>query len=201
MKPTFEYCSLKYLTIYQQIDKELIAGLKTASNSDRLDFLKKGATAFRIARNFKGFGDENKKNEILSILDKIKTPKNEEDSIQTVIDFSNQLRLSELFSDKNYYSASSKFLWLKFQSPIIIMDSRTIKALDKKLKPENYKEYYSLWKTEYSKNEKEIKKCCSLLPSVKSYFYNPEMDIIEIINSKWFLERVFDIYLWEKGGE
>jgi len=48
--------------------------LKSANNSDRLDFLKKGATAFRIARNFKGFGTENKKNEILSILDKIKTP-------------------------------------------------------------------------------------------------------------------------------
>ena len=198
-KISFEYCSLKYLTIYQQIDKEIITGLKLENKTGRIDFLKKGATAFRIARNFSGFEQSENKQKILSILDKIEKPKTENETIDTVKYFSNQL--TSLFPVKNYYSASSKFLWLKFQSPIIIMDSRTIKALDKKLKPENYKDYYSLWKTEYSKNEKEIKKCCSLLPSVKSYFYNPEMDIIEIINSKWFHERVFDIYLWEKGGE
>jgi len=78
------------------------------------------------------------------------------------------------------------------------MDSRTIKALDKKIKPENYKEYYSLWKTEFSIHEKEIKKCCTLLPTVKSYFHNPEMNITEIINSKWFHERVFDMYPFGK---
>ncbi len=31
---TFEYCSLKYLTIYQQIDKDIIAGLKPENKTD-----------------------------------------------------------------------------------------------------------------------------------------------------------------------
>jgi hypothetical protein len=199
MQPTFEYCALKYLTIYQQIDKEIIENLKPANNTNRIEIFKKGATSFRIARNFKDFETTENKQKILSILDKIEKPKTENETIDTVKYFSNQL--TGLFPDKNYFSASSKFLWLKFQSPIIIMDSRTIKALDKKLKPENYENYYYLWKDEYSKFENEIKNCITLLPSVKSYFYNPEMDITEIINSKWFHERVFDIYLWEKGGE
>ncbi|MFN8257707.1 MAG: hypothetical protein U0W24_18575 [Bacteroidales bacterium] len=198
MHPTFEYCSLKYLDIYQQIEKNIIEGLKQENNADRLEILKNGATAFRIARNFKDFDNDNNKDNILSILDKIKTPKTDSESIETVINFSNSL--SKLFPGKNYYSASSKFLWLKFQSPIIIMDSRTIKALDKKLKPENYSQYYSLWKQTYSKYEKQIVKSCLGLPSVKNYFYNPDMDISEIIHSKWFHERVFDIYLWEIGG-
>lgn len=198
MQPTFEYCSLKYLDIYQQFDINLIEGFKTESKTNRLKILKNGATVFRIARNFKDFENDKNKTSILSLLDKIKTPVTESESIETVINFSNNL--SALFPGKNYYSASSKFLWLKFQSPIIIMDSRTIKALDKKLKPENYSQYYSLWKETYLKCEKQIIKSCLLLPSVKNYFYNPDMDISEIIHSKWFHERVFDIYLWEKGG-
>jgi hypothetical protein len=195
-KISFEYCSLKYLNIFEQTEKGIIEGLKP-ERSNRIEILKEGATAFRIARNFSGFEQPENKQKILSILDKIEKPKTENETVDTVKYFSNQL--TGLFPDKNYYSASSKFLWLKFQSPIIIMDSRTIKALDKRLKPENYKDYYSLWKTEYSKFENEIKKCCTLLASVKSYFFNPEMDITKIIHSKWFQERVFDIYLWEKG--
>jgi len=54
MHPTFAYCALKYLTIYQQIDKEIIEGLNS-ENNNRTEILKKGATAFRIARSFNDF--------------------------------------------------------------------------------------------------------------------------------------------------
>ncbi len=199
MQPTFEYCALKYLNIYQQLDIEFIEGLKPENKVNRLEILKKSANAFRIARNFKDFEIEQNKERILLLLDNTKALFTENESIQTVCEFSN--RLKELFPGKNYFSASSKFLWLKYQSPIIIMDSRTIKALDRKLKPNNYDLYYIRWKEEYAKYESEIIKSCLELPSVNKYFYNSGMDITEIIRTKWFPERVFDIYLWEKGGE
>jgi len=196
MKPTFNYCSLKYLNMYQIAEKEQIDGFMSTDSDVRVNMLKKAASGFNVARNFKNF--ESHRAAISVALHNHHRPKNELETIELVNKFAGQL--SKIVDEKRkFFSASSKFLWLKFQSPIVIIDSRTIKAIDKNLKPEDYKEYFVKWQLEFNKHAEEIKSCCLELPKLKKYSYNPAMQIDEIVSSKWFHERVFDIYLWEIG--
>ena len=64
--------------------------------------------------------------------------------------------------------------------------------------------YYENWLAEFENHKEEIQSVCKKLSGLSLYavdqrFANrPYID--EISSSKWFHERVFDIYLWSKGS-
>lgn len=104
---------------------------------------------------------------------------------------------------KNAVSAASKFLWLRFRSPVVIFDSRAIGWLRangyKVPYAGGYKEYRKHWLAAFSDHEKEISKACAGLAEVKDYslaFEEKEKHVAEISQARWFKERVFDKYLW-----
>jgi hypothetical protein len=63
--------------------------------------------------------------------------------------------------------------------------------------------YYEKWHVEFKKNQGKIENVCTKLQNMSKYAVNQEIGTkayIENISSKsWFHERVFDIYLWNKG--
>lgn len=48
MNPTFDYFALKYPTIWQQSEQQIVNDLLSANPDTKLIALKKGATIFRI---------------------------------------------------------------------------------------------------------------------------------------------------------
>ena len=88
--------------------------------------------------------------------------------------------------------ATSKILWFKFQSPIVIRDSRAMKALGLKEKQCSYDIFYSEWHKKFKAEEAAISKACDELAKK-----HPEYK--KIISERSFRERVFDICLWNEG--
>ena len=102
---------------------------------------------------------------------------------------------------RDVLSATTKFLWLKMKSPIIIYDSRARKALGAALG--EIDEYYSRWREKFKGCEQQIRDACTSLQKVHEYTENPEVATPQYIAKTaahpWFRERVFDVYLWSLG--
>jgi hypothetical protein len=115
-------------------------------------------------------------------------------------------RFRERFAQFNL-AAASKLLWLKHRRPYIIYDSRAVKALRDlgcRFENANYSEYYNCWRNQYSQREKTIKQAASRLHEVRAFlppWHGTKAELKALASRPWFLERVFDIYLWEVGGE
>lgn len=93
-------------------------------------------------------------------------------------------------------------MWLKLRSPILIYDSRARAALEGKSR--TLEEYYEQWKAEFAKKKLGIQAACAALIGMEQFTINPnkakELNVSLLAGESWFHERVFDIYLWEKGG-
>jgi hypothetical protein len=105
------------------------------------------------------------------------------------------------YGNKKVFSLTTKFLWLKLKRPIIMYDSQARIALG--TKNDNLTDYYEKWLKNFDKCEDQIKQACAKLSNLHLYTVNYEMEREEYIKSisseRWFHERVFDIYLWNKG--
>ena len=211
MEPSIEYCSLAYLNMWLRDEQELIETLKTRDQDDRdkkLKALQRFAGFYRIARNLSlkdEFKDEIKGIErycgVFVILNNISKEKVKEDVPAAVAEVSE--KLGKVFKNQNFISAASKFLWLMFQSPVKIYDNQARQALCLKGRPD-YSKYFERWKIEFDKKRVDIENACQKLSG--DYLYAEpsklakEEYIKKISSEKWFHERVFDIYLWKKGG-
>lgn len=108
------------------------------------------------------------------------------------------------FGSKNL-SDASKLLWLRKRSPIIIFDSRARKALNNlsyNIRATDYSEYLNCWRKEFLTREDAIRAAASRLPDVKDFttmWSDKDDTLLDIVKSDWFIERVFDRYLWEAG--
>lgn len=107
--------------------------------------------------------------------------------------------------NKNNLSAASKLLWLTFRSPYIICDRRAVAGL-KVLKPtfknKDYADYFGIWKMTYAEHETDLISAAQQLPKLQPFFGSwgeTQESLALVAKQRWFLERVFDIYLWELG--
>jgi hypothetical protein len=97
-------------------------------------------------------------------------------------------------------SAASKFLWMRFRSPIIIYDSVVSRWLHEKCakKYDGYYAYYENWLCKYHEHEGQIRNACAELRSIKKFTLadqEPNEKIAEWTSSRWFTERVFDHFM------
>ncbi len=201
--PTFEYCSLSYLNQWLAYDRIYCEAL-SKKNTDEVksNALKNAAVFYGVARNLPREYDVDKKlnryQPILKILDSVDNNTFNEGLIKKIQAV--EKKISKAYGNRGVLSLTTKFLWLKIKHPILIYDSQAKKALGE---PDNLEEYYTEWRKEFKKNKNNIEKVCSELPKLYLYTISPKdlkkEEIRSLTKQTWFHERVFDIYLWNKG--
>ena len=198
---TFEYCSLHYLNQWLNDDK--IYSEAFANNDD--DKIKEAVKFYRVARTLHTKFDEKKDLKryapLLEILDLVSSEQFQNNPVDKIIEI--EKRISEKYGNRKVLSATTKLLWLKMKHPIVIYDSKARKALNSK--DGNFQDFYEKWHHGFIQYQDKIKTVCSKLSELHLYAIDQEIgtkDYIEQISSEaWFHERVFDIYLWHKGGK
>ncbi len=68
----------------------------------------------------------------------------------------------------------------------------------------DYENYTRAWRAEYEAVEVAIEKAIKNLPNGRAFMPYTQLTDAELVafaEKQWFKERVFDIFLWELGGE
>jgi hypothetical protein len=197
----FKYYALRYLNLWISQDEPFCHALAGHSREKKLEALARAAAKYGIARTLPKRDGTDKGLErygpVLNIIDRQKREDFRRDEIpQRIKSVSRQIK-RQYGADHQVLSLTTKFLWLKMKSPIIIYDSRARNAL----KVTKIDDFYPLWRKEFSRFEKDIRHACSSLRAMHEYtekVTNPQY-IAKITAKRWFRERVFDVYLWHLG--
>jgi hypothetical protein len=196
----FEYCALHFLLRWEQRERALheqIAGYPS------LQHVRAALSYFQVARTFAGLESDEAAQAVLDALGQVdaESQLSPEKKVERLA-----ARFEERFSQCNL-SAASKLFWLKHRWPYIIYDSRAVNALrelgDGFGNP-NYSEYCSSWRNQYNRHEMAIKNAASRLHEIRPFvrpWQRTDAELTALASQPWFLERIFDTYLWEMGGE
>ena len=200
----FKYYGMMYLNDWFQSDKVFVAGISSKNTTESLKVFNRAAKYYKVTRNFPVLEGEERlamaRKLVLNVRDPI-TDKNVSKKVEALSD-----RFKASYG-RNAVSAASKFLWLRFKCPVVIYDSRALAWLrcnDYDVSSsDGYDVYRKCWLEAFSDDLPEIKKACEGLYKVKSYSLacdESDKDIINVTQSRWFQERVFDKYLWFNAG-
>lgn len=200
---SFEHCSLGYLNQWITYDMKYCAAFETGSKKQQLEQLNKAGGFYRVARNAPTKFDLLKKLQryepIIDLFDSLSSEKHK-DPIALVNNVSEHI--SKSYGGTGTLSLTSKFLWIKFKSPIVIYDSQAKKALN--FKDNDYKSYFDCWTQEFHNNKDKIQSALKSLHRMHNYTVNTMIGtrqyIQRLTQEKWFHERVFDYYLWMIGS-
>jgi len=201
---TFEYCSLHYLNQWLTYDMGYCQALAIGNKSEKLTALKNAGVFYRVARNLHSEYDEKKGlsryGPVLDIIDPLKPIQFENNPVKEIIEI--ERSISKKYGNTSFLSLTTKFLWIKIKQPILIYDSQVRIAVG--TKNGDLYAYYKKWREEFKANQREIVEVCSKLPDMNKYTINQDVGTKEYIRTisaeTWFHERVFDIYLWNKGN-
>jgi hypothetical protein len=202
---TFEYCSLHYLNQWLTYDRGFCESLSRGSKKEKLGALKSAGGFYRVARNLPSEFDEKigyeRYEPVLEILDSVSQKqfvKNPVSKIQEI-----EKEISKKYGGRGVLSLTTKFLWLKIKSPIKIYDSQAKIAVESK--NGNLFGFYENWTKDFTKKKIQIEQACSKLPELHLYAVDQSIAtkryIQEVSSQTWFHERVFDIFLWNKGNK
>jgi hypothetical protein len=157
---------------------------------------------FRVARSFKGLASERAVESIVDSLQDVDSQKASSPE-EKVITLASHFKKN--FGQFNV-SASSKLLWLRYRSPFVIYDSRAVLAIQREsgtFKAQDYELYCRRWRALYGNNLEDIRRAtlrlrewATLLPP----WNKTPHDVAMLASEAWFVERVFDRFLWERGG-
>lgn len=205
--PDFDYFALRALMLWVRAERDLLKSFRRAPTSDAI---RQSLKHFMISRNFKGIGsDPTVAKSIARLLEKVSAKQRytPDEAVEKVLLL--EKRFVTKFKRSNL-SAASKLLWLKHRTPFIIYDKRAVDALpidvdalpiekDKR----NYPAYCRRWRLEFGKVQGEIESAAKRLLKLQGYFsscLSSKIKLKTVVNRPWFHERIFDVYLWEKGG-
>lgn len=201
----FNYWALHYLNLWLSKDRNFCEALEGHNEAVKLRALTEAAAFYRVARNLpKAYDVEKGIPRYKPVLDAIDALApitfQEAQLIPSIMDIMSQI--SQRYGGRGVMSLTTKFLWLKMKSPIVIYDSQARKALG--TNPGDIRAYYSRWREQFNSSCNEINAACASLPIVHEYSVAPDVatpQYIEGIASQpWFKERVFDVYLWSLGS-
>lgn len=204
MIQSFEYSSLYYLNQWLSYDKGYCSALSGTNQKEKLSVLKSAGGFYRVARNIPTAFDEEigieRYQPVLDIIDNLSIDQFREDPVKRILEI--EAEISNKYGNRRVLSLTTKFLWLKFKSPILIYDSRARIAVESN--DGDLQGYYENWLAEFENHKEEIQSVCTRLSSLSLYAVDQSVATEEYINeissSKWFHERVFDIHLWSKGS-
>lgn len=223
--PTLEYCSLAYLNLWLVNDSVYHKALQPVGDDTihaKSETLIKAGKFYSVARGLPTEYDVEvglvRYQPVIDIMDQLQTHDfGGGDSVQTVnpqcIDIINAVaeEIGKRYPTKkgnrrNVLSLTSKFLWLKFKSPVLIYDKNARVALSQlngtKIKENDLSSFYGNWIQAYAESKEEIVSICSQLHHIHRYAVNEidAEDVRSLASQPWFQERVFDIYLWGLGA-
>jgi hypothetical protein len=200
----FYYAAYSYLNEWMWKDSHfhsvLAHGGGKTEKEDGEGCLFEVAVYYRVIRTLRLRGDEPRLQAAYRALSETQLP-NGDDPSELVSDFASTLR-------REYggfpLSASSKFLWMRFRSPIVIFDQFVSKHLHRqcKFKTGDYADFYKIWINEFHENEHRIREACAELNGIKKFTRADELsndDLLALTSSRWFAERVFDHFAQESG--
>jgi hypothetical protein len=204
-KVTFEYSALYYLNWWLVRDRKYCAAFAATDREAQLKALREAAIAYRVARNLPLEHDfDIGIPRLQPVLDAINGAARLDFDGSDITPNILRIRdaISREYGGNDLLSVTTKFLWLRFQHPIIIYDGnvrRALGALDADLA-----DFYAKWTAEYRKVLNHIQAACGLLPKVQGFCVDPTTGtphyIATIAATNWFQERVFDVYLWHAGA-
>ncbi len=205
-KAGFKYYALHYLNLWVSQDRPCYLALKGHHRERKLKALAKAAAVYGIARTLPGRDSmkdgHEKYRPLLRILEQQKRGDFRRDKLPMRIKSVNRQIMRKCKAHHQVLSLTTKFLWLKLQSPIIIYDSRARKALN--VRPNDIEKFCREWRKNFKACKRAIRVACASLHKVHEYAENPEIAtpqyIAKIAAKRWFRERVFDVYLWRRGG-
>ncbi len=207
-KQSIDYCAVHYLNQWYSQDKRYVDMLQHGNPSDpyeQYSLLKEAATFYDVARCFPGNDKKDPDRERYSpILRALMASKRMNFALNTItkIEKVEQHIFDSTDGVKRVMSFTTKMLWLTHQDEILIYDSLARLALE--IPNADVGEFHMKWRKEYKRKEGAIYTACQRLPSRHAQVYNDgrtsRADIEDLIQYQWFHERVFDIYLWFKGG-
>lgn len=199
---TFDFCALQFLN--QWLEKEAGYSNKLVSKDidERLEALTGAAAHFRVARNLPTKYEKAKSvrryEPVLNALEDLGPVTS--DNVFDVLANAQQ-RISSEYGQRNVLSLTTKFLWLKFKSPVRIYDRQARTALG--TAGGDYPAFHHAFSKRYAECQEQVEKSCANLVSAVSYSVQPSIDRRELkslVMSSWFRERVLDIYLWNQGN-
>jgi hypothetical protein len=201
----FKFCALHYMNQWISQDRAYCEALAGHNRSKKLDTLRSAAAFYRIARTLHKRYEEREGLQrfepVLDIIDAQTREDFEGDKLLLAIE-KVRIEISRKYGDRGVLSLTTKFLWLKIKSPVIIYDSRASRAL--RTVPGDIGDYYAEWRKTYESFSEQIDVACSSLQDVFEYTLNPKLAtrkfIAETAVQHWFKERVLDIYLWYRGS-
>ncbi|MHB1642830.1 MAG: hypothetical protein ACYDD9_00170 [Acidithiobacillus sp.] len=196
----FKYFALMYLNDWYWWDKPFSERISSADTKDSLDAFHGAAKYYKVTRNFAHSGESKRLQGALDLVLAVEGPL----SAGNVCEKVNTLAgaFAQTYG-KNAVSAASKFLWLRYRSPVVIFDGRAVSWLRAKRYKvphgSSYQVYRNKWLEAYSDNESRIRSACADLAAVRDYSMACEWsadEVASVASSRWFQERVFDKYLW-----
>jgi hypothetical protein len=200
----FNYFALHYLNLWLSKDRNFCEALQGHDEAGKLKALADAAAFYKVARNLPKAHDVGegilRYKPVLDVIDALDPSTFQEPRLIRSIEHVRS-QISERYRGRGVTSLTTKFLWLKMKSPIIIYDRRARRAL--RTEPDDLEEYYSRWRKEFNLSCDEINAACASLPTVHVYSAPdaPTRQSVEGIASQpWFKERVFDVYLWSLGS-
>lgn len=214
----FKFYALHYLNnVWASHDRPCCEALGGSTEQKKLKTLASAAVFYSIARNLPtGFEEREKLPRYGSVLAIIDTLQRKDFLGEKLLPAIKRVsgEISAKYGGQGVLSATTKFLWLKMKNPIIIFDGRAREGLrivsDRQSRgalrgaPDAIiDEYYGLWREEFKVHEEEIGDACATLEKMHEYA-DPKigtgLDIAKIAAEPWFRERVFDVYLWDRGS-
>jgi hypothetical protein len=200
-QPTFEYCAFLFLTQWQEEEAELYHAISATPTHKTI---RRALSYFQVSRTFKGIDADANAQFVADALISVR------EDAGLSMGHAKVHALAEIFKRRFKQfnlSAASKLLWLSCREPYVVLDSRAVNALvamSDGFTGHHYGAYAKVWREQYQKREPLIRAAVAKLPNARMFMREelpPDDILLKMVNESWFMERVFDIYLWIHNGE
>jgi len=195
--PPFEYCALSFLEKWVRNERRLHDEI---SADAPIDSIRDALATFRVSRSFPELSKKIKL--VRSALLRVSGRPTRLNVVSRVDALADQF--GEDFGSRNL-SAASKLLWLRYRSPVVILDARSVAALcrlGRLSKPDSYASYHTAWCEEFEHRQSDVSDACRKLLKVEAFtsaWRTSTSAFRSEVTTRWFAERSFDAFLWELG--
>lgn len=197
---SWEYAALYYLNWWLRHDSRYRSALRAADPDKQQWAVQQAAVRYGVARNLPTRCDKERGLERLEpvrevLMDVPACKVNRTNVAAVVSDFSQ--RVSAKYDRADVLSLATKFLWLRFRSPVLVYDRNVSASLG--YKGRDFAEYSRIWRAEYERVAERVNNACVRLPELSDFCFDPSAtsgSVAAIAGKRWFKERVFDVCHW-----
>ena len=193
--------ALYYAKEWTRKERGCVDGLASTDPLRRLKALCDAGGYFRISRSLEtaydvGVGLPRLK-PVLDTLDRV-PPESVTDATLDSVVCELRREIGRAYGGRDLLSAATKFLWLRHRDVVVIYDSQARSALN--APSGDYGNYLERWRSEYSRVKPKVIDACERLLQARQLEDLVRAEVNAHGASEWFKRRVFDVYVWEKGG-